>query len=280
MEILQLRYFYESAKCENFAHVAEKFFVPATAVSSSVKRLEEELGCKLFDRSANKITLNKNGKRFQQAVCTVFKELDDATQSIKEQEDDREIKLLVRAVRSKVTDYVIEFSQKYPKVVFNTVFDFKESDYSKYDIIIDEQTDKYGDLSEFELSSMKIFIKASAKSPLVGKKLRLIDLANENFITWGENSNMHQLLLSACKKVGFSPKITVQANDNECYHKLLRSGVGIGLGRDNKESDFPDISYLSVGDFSERYTVCCYYKEQANFGNVKSFIDFLKNKIV
>ncbi len=237
MEILQLRYFYESAKCENFAHVAEKYFVPATAVSSSIKRLENELGCKLFDRSANKIILNKNGKRFQQAVCAVFKELDDATQSIKEQDDDREIKLLVRAIRSKVTDYVIEFSQKFPRVVFNTVFDFKENDYEKYDVIIDEQTDKYGDLSEFELCNMKIVMKASSKSQLSGKKLRLVDLANENFISWGLDSNMHQLLLSTCKKVGFSPKIVVQANDNECYHKLLKSGVGIGLGRENAKND-------------------------------------------
>lgn len=278
MELLQLRYFYESAKCENFAKVGQKFFVPATAVSSSIKRLEGELGVKLFDRSANKIVLNKNGKRLQQAVCNVFRELDEAIASLSDQEDDREIKLLVRAVRSKVTDYIIEFNQMYPRVVFNTVFDFKEKDFTHYDVIIDEQSDKYDGYNEFELCSMKIRLKASKNSSLLSKKLMLGDLSDQNFISWGDMSNMHSLLLSACKKAGFTPKITVQANDNECYHKLISSGVGIGLGRENESVDYPNIKYLDISDFSERYTVNCYYKEKACYGNIKLFIYYLKTK--
>ncbi len=278
MELLQLKYFYESAKSENFSRVAEKFYVPTTAVSSSIKRLEDELGVKLFDRSANRITLNKNGKRLQQAVCKAFHELDKAISSMSDQEDDREIRLLVRAVRSKITDYIVEFSQMYPRVVFNTVFDFRDSDYLDYDIIIDEQNDKYHEYFEFELCSMKIRLKASRNSPLCSKKLVLGDLSDQNFISWGENSNMHNLLLTACKKAGFTPKITVQANDNECYHKLLSSGVGIGLGRESEGEDYPNIKYLDVSDFSERYTVNCYYKEQACYGNIKLFIDYLISK--
>ena len=38
MEILQLRYFYESAKTGSFARTAEAFMVPTTSVSASVKR--------------------------------------------------------------------------------------------------------------------------------------------------------------------------------------------------------------------------------------------------
>ena len=52
MELLQLRYFFDSAKNEHFAKTAEKYWVPASSVSASIKRLEEELGCKLFDRQS------------------------------------------------------------------------------------------------------------------------------------------------------------------------------------------------------------------------------------
>lgn len=69
MEILQLRYFFLSAKNENFSTTAKIFNVPTTAVSSSVRRLEKELGCKLFDRTHNRISLNAKGRRFQQALC-------------------------------------------------------------------------------------------------------------------------------------------------------------------------------------------------------------------
>ena len=43
MELLQLRYFFESAKSESFSKTAEKYMVPITSVSASVKRLEREL---------------------------------------------------------------------------------------------------------------------------------------------------------------------------------------------------------------------------------------------
>ena len=82
MEILQLRYFFLSAKNESFSATAKVFDVPTTAVSSSVRRLEEELGCKLFDRTPNRITLNAKGRRLQQALCTVFTELDKAVEEI------------------------------------------------------------------------------------------------------------------------------------------------------------------------------------------------------
>ena len=69
MELLQLRYFYESAKNENFSKTASMFLVPTTSVSAAIKRLETELGCKLFDRTANRIRLNSNGQLLQQALC-------------------------------------------------------------------------------------------------------------------------------------------------------------------------------------------------------------------
>jgi len=68
MEMLQLRYFYESAQTESFARTAEKYMVPTTSVSAAVKRLETELGCALFDRTANRIMLNENGRRFRQSL--------------------------------------------------------------------------------------------------------------------------------------------------------------------------------------------------------------------
>ena len=58
MEFLQLRYFCEAAKCENFSSIAKKYGVPTSAVSHSRRRLEKEFGCDLFDRSANRIKLN------------------------------------------------------------------------------------------------------------------------------------------------------------------------------------------------------------------------------
>ena len=48
MELLQLRYFYESAKNQSFSKTSEKYMVPLSSVSASIKRLEQEIKTDLF----------------------------------------------------------------------------------------------------------------------------------------------------------------------------------------------------------------------------------------
>lgn len=276
MELLQLRYFYESAASESFARTAEKYMVPTTSVSASVKRLERELGCTLFDRHANRITLSAAGRRLQKSLTTVFAELDGATEALKSpREDTREIRMLVRAVRTQVTDRIVAFREKHPEIAFCTVLNFDEQALDQYDVIIDTANDALSGRDRFELCSMRIGLRAAVGHPLAGKRLSLRALSDEPFISWGEGSNMQKLLDAACMRAGFSPRVAVAVGDKECYERLIRAGVGIGLGRE----DIPmkDTVELSVADFDERYTVYVYCKPAACFGNVKKFVDFLRD---
>lgn len=280
MEILQLRYFFESAKNESFTKTAEKFMVPTSSVSASVRLLEKELDCKLFDRAYNRIILNNNGKRLQQALFSVFSELDQAVRDLNDaRKDKREIKLLVRAMRSNITDYIIEYSKQYPNITFKTLFDYENSSYENYDIIIDEKTDVYQEYEMFELFNMRIRLKVASNSSLLGRKITLKQLYNKPFISLDEKSNMHKMLMKACKRAGFSPKIVAQINDIQCYEKMIASGIGIGLGRENAHASASEkVGYLDVADFDERYVVYAYYKKQSAYGNIKRFLDFLENK--
>ncbi len=281
MELLQLKYFLESAKSESFAKTAQKFIVPTSSVSASVKRLEQELGVKLFDRSCNRITLNAKGKKFQRSLTAVFSELEGAVAELNQHSDDnREIKMLVRAMRSRITDHIIEYGDKNPHISFKTVFDFNETDFEKYDIIIDEKTHQYTDYESFELYDMKLRMIVSDKSPLKNRRVTLHQLSDKPFISMGDQSNIHRILLSACSRSGFLPNIAVQSNDIQCFEKLIASGMGIGIGRERKLTESDNIAYLDVTDFNERYTVYAYFKKQANYGNVKHFLDFLKSNIV
>lgn len=277
MEMLQLRYFYESAKNESFAKTAEKYMVPTTSVSAAVKRLENELGCTLFDRTCNRILLNENGRRFRQTLCRVFDELDSAVEEMAAGSgDEREIRMLVRGMRRRVTDFIIKYNQKYPHVAFKTVFDFKEREFSQYDIIIDEQTDAYPEYERFEFCSIRLRVKSIGDDPLCGRKLMLNQLCNRAFISMGEESNMHKILQKVCNRAGFSPNVAVYCNDIECYEKLIASGIGLGLGTEEPYPSGARVECLDVTDFDERYTIYVYYRKQACYGNVKSFLEFLQ----
>lgn len=280
METLQLQYFFESAKSENFAKTAAKHFVPTSSVSSSVRRLEKELGCSLFDRSSNRLTLNQNGKRLYQALQVAF---DAVTQAMKDlsaaSEDTREIRMLVRAMRGNITEYIIEHNRERPQIRFQINFDNAEEDFEKYDIIIDEKSDLYPDYQPIELCRMRLRLTVSRDSPLCRKKWTMKQLENQQFISLGEQSNMHKVLMNACRKAGFSPNISLRSNDMKYYEKLIESGIGIGIERDNPKSlETRSIAYLDVSDFDAESAVCAYYRKESLYGNVEQFLQFISQK--
>ena len=280
MEILQLQYFFESAKNENFAKTAEKHFVPTSSVSSSVRRLEKELGCSLFDRSSNRLTLNQNGKRLYQALQIAFDALSQAMKDLSAaNEDNREIRMLVRAMRGNITDYIIEHNREKPQIRFQINFDNADEDFEKYDIIIDEKSDLYPDHKCIELCRMRLRLTVSRDSPLCRKKWTMKQLENQQFISLGEQSNIHKVLMKACKKAGFSPNICLRSNDMKYYEKLIEAGIGIGIERDNpKNLEKRNIAYLEVSDFAAESAVCAYCRKESLYGNVEQFLQFISQK--
>ena len=281
MEILQLRYFYESAKNENFTATAQKYFVPVSAVSSSVKRLEKELGCLLFDRDANRIRLNDNGKQLQQSLCTVFHELDETLERLTDRSrDSRQIKLMVRGMRRNITDYITEYKAIYPDAVFKIAFEQEGVDFLDYDIIIDEEDPCYREYERIELFTMQLRLKCSAANPLCKQTLSLDQLCKQPFVVMDAKGNMNRILVKACNRVGFTPQISVVCNDIECYEKFIASDMGIGIGRKAEASadTAQGVVDLDVRDFKERYTLYAYYVEKEYYGNVKSFVEFIRNK--
>ena len=274
MEMLQLRYFYDSAKSENFTLTAQKYDVPTTSVSAAIRRLEQELGCKLFDRSYNRIALNANGKRFQQALCIAFSEIDRAVNEISTHHiDRREIKLLVRGMRRRVTDRLSRFSALHPQISFQLFF--SEIPGENYDIIIDDSKGAYDSYEKHRLYSMGLHLKCASTDPLCQKPLTLGELRDRVFVSMEPESNMHRILTNACARVGFQPKISAFCNDIECYEKLIATGMGIGIGREDSFSD-SGISDLQVTDFKEHYTVYLYYRQSDYYGNVKKLVDHFK----
>ncbi len=280
MELLQLRYFFDSAKTENFSRTAEKYMVPPSSVSSAVKRLESELGVQLFDRSDNRILLNENGKRVQKSLCIVFDELDKMRESFAEnQENRREIHLLIRTFRTRITDYIIEFKSKYPAIILSAQFGFSERDIDSYDSIISVSDpaleENYG---KIELFTQRLCIKASKNSPLRGRKLTLSQLSNQPFLTLGHGTASHEKLIEVCHRAGFAPNIVMRCDDSHCYRKLLEEGIGLCISGENSLSECS--VKLDVTDFEERQSVYCYYKKGLEDKDFLRFLKFLKDKAV
>lgn len=78
MELQQLRYFKAAAEIGKISEAAESLFVSAPALSTSISKLEKELGISLFDRTNNRIILNPQGQIFLNSVNHIFDTLEEA----------------------------------------------------------------------------------------------------------------------------------------------------------------------------------------------------------
>jgi LysR family nitrogen assimilation transcriptional regulator len=63
MELRQLRYFKAIADARSFLRAADQLYVAQPALSRSIAKLEEELGCSLFVRHSAGVSLTDPGAR-------------------------------------------------------------------------------------------------------------------------------------------------------------------------------------------------------------------------
>lgn len=277
MELLQLRYFLESAKNGNFAKTAEKHWVPASSVSASVKRLEQELGCRLFDRESNRIILNENGKKLQSTLGAILDELDRTVEELKQPESpDTEIKILILTLRERAINAIVEYQRQHPTVRFSTTFNVRDANPADYDLIIDQKNDRYADCEKHELCSFQLCFKCPKDSPLVGRRLTLKDLRHMPLITMDTENELNSVLFEGCKRADFYPNIIMRTNDSLCYKRCSQAGIGIGLWRKNDSPKEEELAYLSVEDFQPRQTMYLYYRHKRMSAQLGEFIDFLK----
>ncbi len=78
MELQQLKYFKTVAETGKISDAAQMLFVSAPALSTSISRLEKELGVQLFDRTNNRIILNQQGQILLRYVNQIFSNLNCA----------------------------------------------------------------------------------------------------------------------------------------------------------------------------------------------------------
>ena len=85
MELSQLRYFMAVAELGNMSKAAQALFVSQPNLSTSISRLEEEVGVPLFDRRRGKIVLNQNGELLLESVKRAVDTLDAGVRAVRDQ---------------------------------------------------------------------------------------------------------------------------------------------------------------------------------------------------
>jgi LysR family glycine cleavage system transcriptional activator len=100
-----LRAFEASARLMSFTQAAAELNVTQTAISHQIRRLEEQLGVKLFIRQNRRLALTREAESYLPAVRSAFDDLRLATDRLRRSE--RDARLTVSTTASLATKWLI-----------------------------------------------------------------------------------------------------------------------------------------------------------------------------
>ncbi len=276
MELLQLKYFCDAARTQNFSKTARKYLVPTSNISQSVKRLERELGAELFEHRANKILLSSEGMAFYDKVSLALSLIDEARADIMQGDNEisGEINLLISCNRRIVTKAIERFKESYPSVSF--VLRHEQEILTDCDILISDKCPE-GYIKRGTLVKEDILLAMNKTHRLANKELITpCELLDERFISMPRGRSLYSLTNEICNDAGFIPNITIQTDDPYYVRKYVELGLGIAfIPSCSWEGLFSDSVVLKQVGSYQRDTYICLPARRKSKPAVEAFLNLL-----
>lgn len=115
MDLQQLKYFKAVATIGKISEAADSLFISAPALSTSIARLEKELGVSLFDRAGNRIVLNTQGEIFLRHVTRILSQLEIAREEVQQSLTEKDPTVSIISMNSFLwIDLVSAFAAEFP----------------------------------------------------------------------------------------------------------------------------------------------------------------------
>lgn len=126
MELSQLKYFVTLGRCCNYSKAAEELFIAQPTLSQQIKRLEDELGVQLFERSTRKVILTPVGQECMEWAKKALEASEMIAQTAREKyrRDLAHISLGVLAVypMMNVPNVLKKFQKDHPEIHLDLTF--------------------------------------------------------------------------------------------------------------------------------------------------------------
>ena len=246
MELNQLKYFLEVAKRQHVTKSAEKLHIAQPALTKSIHRLEEELGCSLFHREPQGVTLTAAGRAFcedAKYVAESWRRLQEGTKLLRKAIcSSVNIGIGARAVSNGIFEAVLEFFDRHPEieVTFTTDIggDMLEALEEKtINLIIDRlppasMISRPEHFSVFELLKERQCILVSENDPRAGRTegIPFRELNNCAVVCGPEGSMDDELMRSLCLEHGVRVSRIYRADNIDAVMALVRAGKGAYIG--------------------------------------------------
>ncbi len=263
MKLRQFQYVVEVVKNGmNVTAAADKLFTSQPGVSSQIKRLEEELGVTIFERSGKHINgLTPEGKLLAERFETILNEVDNVKQLADDFSHPDSGTLSIATTHTQAR-YVLppvinEFRQRYPNVQLQINQGTPEqiaslTDTGQADIgIATEALELFDNLILLPCYRWNRCIMVPQGHPLIKEpQLTLKAIASHPLITYTFGVADRSVINRAFSEQGLDINVVITAADAEVIKAYVRNGLGIGIcarmAYDPNQDD--DLVVMDVGN--------------------------------
>jgi DNA-binding transcriptional LysR family regulator len=240
MELRQLHYFVAIAEEGQFTRAAARVSVAQPAVSAQIRRLERELGERLFVRDRHGARLTDAGEAFlphARAALAAAARGRDTIASLQGKLRGRLTVGVAGPVDDRLAGALGEFHRAHPAIeialrnqqnepllagVANAEFDAAIVGAGAHALP--------PGVAARVVATEPLVLAVAREQPFAGRKtIAVADLRDVPMITLVRGSGLRAVLEQACRAAGFSPRITAETGELASLVGLVAAGLGVAL---------------------------------------------------
>ena len=297
MELRHLRYFIAVAEEGHVTRAAARLGIQQPPLSQQIRALERELDVQLFRRKPRGVELTDAGVTFLDRARTLLEDVDRACASTKRTARGEQGRVVVGFTSSApfhpfIPRVLRTFREMSPLVSLA----LEESGSSElvqglHDEAIDaafirSPVEDFVDLTVEPLLEEEMLVALPAAHALAGRSgfdqaaLSLTALASENFILYKRPGapGLYDTIIGACRKAGFSPKISQEAPRIVSTLNLVAVGLGISIVPDSlRRLQMDGVTYRRIaGSARLKAPLILACRRGGNSAAVQRFIDLVR----
>ncbi len=241
MELRHLRYFVAVAEELHFGRAATRLGMAQPPLSQQIRRLEEELGVLLFERTKRRVQLTEAGRVFLDEARRTLAQAERAARAAQRAQRGEIGRLEVGYVGSAAFDVLPEilrtFRARFPEVELalhelTTAQQVRALDDERIGVGFLRPPLYDGRLASRVILREPLVVALPATHPLAHhRRIPLGALAGEPFILYPRHlaPGPYDQVLSLCHQAGFSPRVTQEAVEMQTIAGLVAAGIGVSL---------------------------------------------------
>jgi LysR family hydrogen peroxide-inducible transcriptional activator len=238
MEIHQLQYFCAIIRAGSFTRAAEQLGIAQPSLSQQIKKLEQDLGTKLFERLGRSVRLTSSGEGLHQMALGILQQVAEAESRIaalSEGYDSLRVGVIPTIMPYFIARKIGDFLQHCPKVnpqfIEETTSQLVEAlQAGEIDLAVLSLPVAKADIVCSELFREELLLVVPRKHPLCGRPVvNLQDLRNERLLLLKEGHCLRDDVLTACTRAKAELRSVFETNQMESIFELVRSGFGLSV---------------------------------------------------